>query len=317
MNVFLTAFESMAVLFVVGFIGIWALIRKILPENSTRVLSILAIEIALPCHIFYTIITKFNPVGNPGWWKLPLMWAAFTAGAGLLTFCSVPAFSKANRRECAMALFYQNAVFVPLILISQLFGAESPHIVNLFLFTMFFPAFFFTTHRLFLPAARSRRFRLSRIIPPALIATALGLGIRLAAPVAVLPSFLLAGIQMIGLMSTPALLLLLGGSIYLDFRERGPFAWRDVLVFVGIKNIIFPLAALGILFFLKLPAELSFLLIIQSAAPPITALPVVAEKAGADKKILNQIMLGSFIATPLTLPTALYLHSLFAAGSAT
>ncbi len=311
---FLSAFESVAVLFVVGSIGIWALKRRILPENSIRVLSILAIEIALPCHIFFTIITRFDPAGNRGWWKLPLLWATFTAAVGLLTFLGAPAFSKTNRRECAMALFYQNAVFVPLILISQLFGAESPHLVNLFLFTMFFPAFFFTTHHLFLPSSRKTGLRLSRIVPPALIATVLGLGVRFIAP-GVVPSFVLAGIEMVGRMATPALLLLLGGSIYLDFRQRGPFAWRDVLVFVGLKNAAFPLAALGILYFLKMPPDISFLLVLQSAAPPITALPVVAEKTGANTKILNQIMLGSFVATPLTLPVTLYLHSLITSGN--
>jgi predicted permease len=308
MNIFLSSFESVAVLFVVGTIGVWALKRQVLPENSIRVLSIIAIEIALPCHIFYTIVTRFDPAQNHGWWKFPVLWVVFTGAAGVAALGAGPVFSKKNRRECCMALFYQNAVFVPLILITQLFEPGTARLVDLFLFTMLFPAFFFSTHRLFF-TQQPGHLRWQRIFPPALIATALAVSFSFLSKDQLVPEFLLAGLRMVGLMATPALLLLLGGSIYLDFRQRGPFAWKDVLVFAGIKNFLFPVLAMTALVPLNPSPEVSFLILLQSAVPPLTALPVVAGRAGANKRIVNQLMFASFLLTPLSLPLALHAGS--------
>lgn len=312
MNIFLSSFESMGVLFVVAFIGVCALRRHVLPGDSIRVLSILAIQIALPCHIFHTIITKFDPVKYTNWWRLPLIWAFFSLGAALFTFIALPLFSKRNRRECAMALFYQNAVFVPLILITQLFGVKSSHLVDLFLFTMLFPAFFFSTQSFF-NFKTPGNIKFSRILPAALIATVIALTLRFLGADSYVPSFVLTGVKMVGLMATPSLLILLGGSIYLDFRRHGSFVWRDVLPFVVLKNIIMPMLMLALLFILQLPGHIAFLLLLQSAVPPVTSLPVVAEKNGANMRILNQILFSSFLASAITIPLALYAGSMLLA----
>lgn len=74
MDLFITTFESVAVLLGIGIIGFWIIRKKILPGNILGLLSPLALEIALPSLIFVNIISNFEPAEFPDWWQLPLWW---------------------------------------------------------------------------------------------------------------------------------------------------------------------------------------------------------------------------------------------------
>ena len=66
-----------------------------------------------------------------------------------LTFIFAFVAARDIRREFAISLFYQNAIFFPLAIIAGMYGDESPYLVFLFLFTIFYPAFFFSTYHFF------------------------------------------------------------------------------------------------------------------------------------------------------------------------
>jgi predicted permease len=57
--------------------------------------------------------------------------------------------NKKTKREFAISLFYQNAIFFPLAIFTGLFGDESIYISLLFIFTIFYAALFFSTYFLF------------------------------------------------------------------------------------------------------------------------------------------------------------------------
>ncbi|PNX46054.1 MAG: hypothetical protein BV456_12790, partial [Thermoplasmata archaeon M8B2D] len=79
MDLFVTTFESVIVLLVIGFIGFYIIKKEVLPKNVIGILSPLALEIALPSLIFARIITTFTPDQYPDWWQLPFWWVFFTA----------------------------------------------------------------------------------------------------------------------------------------------------------------------------------------------------------------------------------------------
>ncbi|MFO7885839.1 MAG: AEC family transporter, partial [Desulfobacteraceae bacterium] len=149
MDLFLITFESIALLLVIGCGGFMILKRNILPESAFSFLSPLSLDIALPCLVFANIITNFQPLAFPGWWLLPLWWAGFTvisSGAALL----FGLFARpAVKKEFIVSLMYPNAIFFPLAILTGMFGNDSPHVVNLFLFVLFFPSFLFSTCHLF------------------------------------------------------------------------------------------------------------------------------------------------------------------------
>lgn len=313
MEYFLPALKAVAVSVGVGLIGFWVLYRRVLPHTAIQVLSALALDVALPCQIFVSLLGGMDP-SAAGWWRLPLWWVGFTVGAGLLTALAAPLFRRERRRECALSLFYQNAVFVPLIMINDMFGPQSPHLVNLFLFTMFFSAFFFNTQALFF-AGRSRPFRWRRVLTPVFVATVLALALRLGGAGDRMPGFVVSSVAMVGDMAAPALLLLLGAVIHLDWRQReARFPW-ELVKFVILKNVVFPLVALGALALTRPPREVAFLIALQAAMPPLTALPLTAEREGGDRGFVNSLMLASFVAAVATVPLTLALfHRLFGPG---
>ena len=72
MNLFITTFESVAVLLGIGILGFWIIRKRIMPGDILGLLSPIALDIALPSLIFVNILENFSPREWPDWWQLPL-----------------------------------------------------------------------------------------------------------------------------------------------------------------------------------------------------------------------------------------------------
>ena len=114
-------------------------------------------------------------------------------------------------------------------------------------------------------------------------------------------------------MALPLILIILGGSLYLDFRQKGKFYVGEIVKFLTIKNIVFPLACLGFLTLLRSYFDISYsialIFILQSAVPPITATPILTERSGGNKSISNQFVFSSFIFSIISVPLVFWLFS--------
>jgi predicted permease len=80
------------------------------------------------------------------------------------------------------------------------------------------------------------RLRLERILNPVLISTVLAAGLKLLGAQKHLPTFILTVFQMLGGMSLPLLMLILGGSLYVDFQSMGPIYIKEVMKFILIET---------------------------------------------------------------------------------
>ncbi len=309
MQIFLTTFTAVAMLLTVGILGYSMLSRKVIAGPVLGSLSALAIDIALPCLTFAGILTNFHPEKNTTWWTLPLWWLGSTALFIVLTFiCSTVARAE-YRREFRVSLLFQNGIFFPLAIIAEMYGTNSVLLVELFLFTLLYPAFFFNAAPLFF----SKGFKMdpAKVVNPVLLATILAIAVRYAGLDAFIPKFLIDGVQMVGAMSVPLLMLVLGGNIYLDMKGSERPAYQENLKFVIMKNLIFPLVTLGVLMVVKPPYPVAFLIMMQASVPPVTAIPVITEREGGNRNIVNQFMVASFLFSLLTLPAMLMLFSKF------
>lgn len=313
MQVVNITFQALALLLGLGLVGFIIVRRKILPDNILAVLTPLVVDIALPCLVFANIIAKFDPSANPGWWQLPLWWALFTACLALGSVLFGFAARRATRREFRMSLFFQNGIFIPTGLIMGLFGRDSAHLANLFLFMIFYPALFFNTYHLFYRKAGSAGgIRWDRIFNPVLLATLLAVVLVLAGAASAVPTVVAALAGDLGGITIPLVMIILGGSMYVDYKKRGTLLWGEIAKFVAIKNILFPLAALGVLYLARPPFPLALLVMIQSAMPPVTAVPAMIERVRGDTAVVNQFLLFSFIASVVTVPAVLLLfHRLY------
>jgi hypothetical protein len=302
---FWAAMESVGVPFVIGIIGFLIVRRKVVPAEALRVLSSLALEISLPCLIFSSIIKKFSAINQPDWWKLPGYWILFTIGILLLTGIGRLWSQRQTSREFGASLFYQNSVFVPLVVISQMFPLEPRLLIDLFLFSVLFSPMLFATYQLFFgKTAKHNAWRSLR--HPVLLVTFLALLLKLAKLDGYVPNFAIAGFGLVGAMAVPLLLLVLGGQVYLDFSGRGRLHVWEIAKFVGLKNVLFPIVIFAVVCWWRPEPHLALIVLLQSAAPPIASMPILVEREGGNREITCQFVLGGFFFSILSIPTVLY-----------
>lgn len=311
MDLFITTFESVAVLLGIGLIGFLIIRKRIVPGNILGLLSPLALEIALPSLIFVNIVQNFSPSDSPDWWQLPLWWGFFTLVSAGLTFIFMFISHKKTRREFAISLFYQNGIFFPLAILARMFGDDSSYIVLLFLFTIFYAAFFFSTYPFFFESKEKNKLNWKKIIHPVLIATILAIFIRVGGVQDEIPDFIISIFTLLGGMTIPLIMIILGGNIYIDFKKKGKTQIFEITKFVIIKNILFPLIFIGILFLIKPSYHIALIVLLQSAVPPVTAVPLVTERSGGDRSIVNQFIVGSFVISLISIPIMIYLFEMF------
>jgi len=311
MNLFITTFESVAVLLGIGIIGFWIIRRKMIPRNILGLLSPIALEIALPSLIFINIIQDFEPNSYQNWWQLPIWWLFFTIIAAGLTLIFMFISKKENRREFAISLFYQNGIFFPLAIIAGMFGKDSYLLVFLFIFTIFYPAFFFSTSHIFFGKKFNLTTNLKKIIHPVIITTTIAILIKIGGLHVYVPNFIFEIFALIGGMTIPLIMIILGGNIYIDFNKKGKLHIIEMFKFVSVKNIIFPLIFIGILFVIRPEYDIALILLLQASVPPVTAVPLMVEKYGGNRYIVNQFIVASFILSLLTIPIMVLLFDIF------
>ncbi|MCD4792846.1 MAG: AEC family transporter [Bacteroidales bacterium] len=313
MIVFFKVFESIVILFGIGIIGFTIISRKIVPIKILDVLSPLILDIALPCLIFTNIIYRFEPQNFPTWWTLPLWWIGFTIVTILLSFIGMILIKKKYRPEIGISLLYPNAIFVPMIIIQNLFGDNSSLLVELFIITLIFPVFMFNTYHLFFHTKESskNKFNWSKFFNPILIVTVLAIAIRLLGVSESVPNAVLSITKILGNTALPLILLLIGGNVYVDFQKRGKIQLNSILLFVALKNFLFPGVVLLLLIIIKPAFSVAFLIFLLSVVPPITAVPILTNKAGGDASLTNQFLISSFLVSVISIPLGMLVFENF------
>jgi predicted permease len=312
-NTFVIVLESVLVLLGIGAIGFWITRRGIVPENILGILSRLAIDIALPCLIFASILVNFSPEEFPDWWQLPLWWFLFTALMLALTLATMFVSQKETRGEFAMNLFFQNGLFFPLIIITGVFGTDSEYLPQLFIFIILHPVMVFSTYQLFFRQYQTKALQWNRIFNPILFATIAAIIVQLFNGREYLPDFVKSIFEIMGGMALPLIMIILGGSLYLDFHQKGKFYVKEIVKFLLVKNLVFPLACLGFMLLLRnyinLEYAIALLFILQSAVPPITGTPIMTERGGGNKSISNQFVFSSFVFSVVSIPMVFWIFS--------
>ncbi|MCJ7605914.1 MAG: AEC family transporter [Dehalococcoidales bacterium] len=306
MEIFGIVLQSVLVLLGIGVIGFWITRRNILPENVLGFLSTLATDIALPATVFASIMINFNPAEFPNWWQLPLWWLLFTGIIFAMSMAFRYISRKETRAEFTISLFFQNGLFFPLIILSGIFGTDTPYIAILFIFMMLHPTLFFSTYPFFFKKAPGQAVRWQRVINPVLIATVLAILIQAVDIERFFPGFLLDIFKILGAMALPLVMIILGGSLYLDFQQKGRFYLGEISKFIIVKNLVFPLVIIGVLLLLRPTYNIALMFFLQAVVPPVTAAPILTERAGGNKAVVTQFVFASFIASMLTIP-ALFL----------
>ncbi|HAF07915.1 MAG: auxin efflux carrier [candidate division TA06 bacterium 32_111] len=305
MDIFWSTFSAVLGLLAIGFLGFFLLYRKFLNENIFSILSTLSLEISLPLMIFSDILTKFEPSQQKDWYLYPLYWIGTTIFIFVLSYLGKFLSPKEHRKEFFVSLLFQNGIFFPLAIFSTVQSFLSLK-TDLFLFMIFYAAFLFNSFSFFFHG-KTEKLNILKTFHPVLIATLLGIILKLLGFSKLVPSFVINASRMVGSMSIPLLILILGGNIYIDLKNSKKFYLKTIIPFVLIKNFVFPFTSILILYFLKLPKNLSIIILLQLAVPPITALPILVERNGGNKIVSNQLILFSFLLSPFSIAISILL----------
>ncbi len=301
MEIFIKSLEAILVLIGLGFFGFYLLFKKFLKQEVLKILSPIAIEFAVPAMIFSDIILNFKPERIPDWWLYPLFWLiSFVFGIFLSYLFSI-FVKKEFKKEFILSLVFPNAVFIPIVLISSLYGENSDMLVKLYLFTLFFPVFLFNLYNLFIDYKKIK-LNVKILFNPMIIITLIAILLKINKIDRFIPDFIIDISRRIGALSIPIILLIIGGNIYLQFEKKSQIKWSEVIYFIIIKNIIFPLIHIIILNFLNIPTDVKILIFLQSAVPPVTAIPILIERENQNYEIANQYLFFSFVISIISLP---------------
>ncbi|MBN1190687.1 MAG: AEC family transporter [Dehalococcoidales bacterium] len=316
MNILGITFQAVAALLAIGLLGFWIIGRKQVTANTLGFLSSLSIDIAVPCLTLASLIIDFSPEQNPDWWRMPLWWLGFAVVTLVLSLAFSFITKKEFRSEFTIGQFYQNGLFFPIIIIVGIFGSENPYLPMLFLFTFIHPTMMFSTYSLFFGKRTAEQpLSLKRLVNPVLVTTIIGLAIALIGLKPYIPEFIRTVLVMVGAMASPLFMLILGGTIYHDLKAGGQgerkFYIREIIKFVLVKNFVFPLVFLGLLLLIRPDYTLALIVILEAAVPPVTAIPIFAERSGGNRAISSQFVLGSFLVSIVSIPAVLLLFSRF------
>jgi predicted permease len=306
--------QVVVVVMAVGTLAFWIIRRVLIPPVLLAFFTSLAINVALPSLVFANIAGEFNFEDYADWWLLPLWWVGFSLVAIVLTLGFMFISKPGIRREFAISLFFQNAMFFPLVILQGLFNFGQPYVVQLFLFSFLQPSLVFSSYYLFF-GKPPPGVRWKRLLNPVLVITLIAFLVGLIDLKRHLPDFIISLSILLGAIAAPLLIIVLGGNIYNKFRSSGrsqnSINYLEVVKFVVIKNLIFPLIFLGLLILIRPEFPISIIIILQSAVPPITAIPILTQRCGGNQGITDQFLVGSFLFSLVSIPVILYLFSLF------
>lgn len=306
-STFLAAFQIL----LMGGCGYFLTKRAIVDGGGLSTLSHLVIDFFLPCLIFNQLIQNFSFSLYPDWWKFPLLsfgvtLGGFFLGQGVLLGCKNMTYKKAFKA----LITFQNAGYIPLILVKTLFPAEQTRIlfVYIFLFTMGFDLVLWSIGvNLF--ARQRTEFKtkdfFSSIHLPAiaiivsLILIALGLQ-------KFIPGIVLKPVGMFGDCAIPLSMIVVGGNLAcLNVRDIKP---HEVFLVAITKLILFPILALMILMFHPVDYWIGFLIVLETAVPSSVSLSVISRRYKVEESFINQGLTFTHLACVVTIPVFLMLY---------
>jgi malate permease and related proteins len=314
MNILLITFQAVVALLGIGVLGFWIIGKKRVSADTLGFLSALSIDVAAPCLTLASLIIDFSPEQNPDWWRMPIWWVGFAIIALALSLVSSFLVKKEYRGEFSTGLFYQNGLFFPIIILVGLFGAQNPYLPLLFLFVFLHPTMMFSTYSLFYKQNKTTQtFSLKRLINPVLVTTIVGLAIALIGLKLYVPDFIKTIIVTVGAMASPLFMLILGGTIYHDIKGENTgkrkIYWAEIIKFVSVKNLAFPLVLLGILIWVRPDFTMALIILLEAAVPPVTAIPIFAERSGGNRTIASQFVVASFLVSIFSIPAMILIFT--------
>ena len=318
MSEFIASFKVVGLgtveIFLLGFCGFFVLRQGILAECCLKTLSTLIINVTLPCLIFTSVITKFNIRDYPDWWIYPLVSVSLiTLACGLGFVVSKMDTTLQEKKEFISLMGFQNVSFLPLPLVAAMFPKPEAekYFIYIFLFLLGFIPLLTSVGVLLTSGKTFTKSTLKNALNPPFY-TILGslilasLGIK-----KYIPSIVLNPVKLLGGCTIPLAMIVLGGVIYVNFRNKVHLNNKVIFELVVTKLILLPVIVFFLINIFGLHKELSFLLILQAAMPPAGSLVAIAKNYDGNYEFIGQSTFFLYVFSLITIPLCIGLYMYF------
>lgn len=295
----------------IGLVGFWGVSRGMIGELCLLTLSKLVIEVSFPCYIFTHILKNVTVESVYDLIWLPLSCVAILV-LGYLVASLYLAIDKKVKEpgEFKLLVTFQNAVYIPLPIISVLFpGPEQNKIfLYLFVFNIPFSALLFSVSPHVLKKERHLEFSWRSVFNNPVIAVLGSLVLIFTGLNRFVPHTVLSSMEMLGKITVPLVMIVTGGIIYLNSRAKVPACKSTIAKISVLKLVVVPVAVIAAVALLKVRYEIAVLLVLEACVPSASTLSLIARKEEADYKLIGATIFWSYIASIFTVPFFLSLY---------
>ncbi len=291
-------YSSLATVTLIILLGFFLGKRKIIDEHTNKSLINLLLSVAMPCALFSAFPSEFNSDS--------LRLFLIGAGGGVVVLTTAILVSKLlfrkswspkNYFQYQFAFIFNNAAFLGFPLVQAIFGQAGlvPYSGFIIIFNL---ALFSYGVMLF-----RRQFNWKQVglafANPNVIAVLVGtlcfvLSLQL-------PPFIDSSIGYVGAMMTPLSLICIG--FMLSRADLGKVLRKTKLVLTCAAQLTLgPLITYGVCLLLRIPTEVTHILILIQALPTATSLGLFAEKYSGKTDEASELVAVSTIMSAFTLP---------------
>jgi predicted permease len=303
LNTFLSVFKGIIKIFIIGGIAGLLVWRKVILQSFVDGLSNITVYVFLPCLIFSTIISGFNPHQERYWWIIPIaVIIVILAGMGIASLMFIPDF-KRHRNVLPLASM-QNAAYLVLPIGEFIYPDQFEHFaVYCFLIVIGLNPVLWTIGLYFVTGQKRSDFLWRQLLTPPFVVNIVSIILVLTSVHKFIPVIFTDSIGMLGKATVPSATFILGATLASVVKSLPGFWVTFRIIFV--KFVLLPGIAILILYTLKVNETnplLADIMVIQSAAAPATAFILQVRTYGGDLQKIGGITFISYFVTLIAIP---------------
>ena len=304
-------------LFLISLCGFLLVRLKLVSRHGLDDISNLILYVSMPALVFFNMIEHLNLNLMREFAVIPIGAVALTALACLVAFLGALISSPAPERRYLYytMIMFGNAAYLPIPLVMTILPQPlaGEAVILIFLFVLIHTPLLWSLGLYFVVHEKGLKIPLRRLVSPPLIAIMAG------ALCALIPSvrgflkdggrFLLDGTRMVGDITVPLVMMLLGGIIgTLEFEAKTlhPALGFIIRVFI-MRMLVLPAAAIVLLVLIPLPPLARFVLALEAMSPPATNIVVMARTYRRPTEFISLAQLVTYLMAIITLPVFIYI----------
>jgi hypothetical protein len=297
-------FFAILKLFIIVSFGFYFYKKKIIGEEALKFLTFLVINISVPFLIFTKIVKNLDTSHSPSllsflFLSLLMFLVGIIVGGILALF--VP---KQIRREFMSLVGFQNCGYLPMNIALFLFSPilRDEFLIYIFLYILGFNILLWSVGSFFIFKRKGEKFNVKSIFTAPMVSIIISLIFVYTGLKDYLPQFIFSPLKIIGEMSFPLSMIILGAWLAKGWRGRIASDFKPILkVVIGKLGIIPLVFFLGVLK-LKLFSLFGLFIIMEASMPSAASLPIVVNLRGGNSEFVSRGIFFTHLVSIATVP---------------